>query len=250
MLQASEITQMRSFAGFKPFVPLTWALNDIKTALWERDGNILQTGSGAPTPPKDTPPAAGASPSGRPATAKDTPTDTGSPKVKAKVRQPVLTTMPQLKIFDSFETAAFQFRAHCGQTAALMAQPVPYPYFHALKTLLLLSLMVIGYAQVQLLQDKWITSLPLYAMLCGIMIGLQEVAIAMSDPFGDDAIDLDVPGYLKTANTNAVAFLTLFMQQRPAGQHTPLTPGMENPLIDKKGSRRELNTTEGDGMGV
>lgn len=242
-LTAAEIQQLRSFSGFKPFVPIVWALSDIKTALWERDGNILQTGSTPPSLPKDTPAAQGTpTASGRPATAKDVPTDTGSPKVKSKVRLPVLTTMPQLKIFDSFESAGFAFRAHCGQTAALMAQPVPYPYFHTLKLLLLLSLMVVGYAQVQLLNDKWVTSLPLYAMVCGIMIGLQEVAIAMSDPFGDDAIDLDVPGYLRSANTNAVAFLSLFQQQRPAGQHTPLTPGMDNPLIVSKGggSRRDI----------
>ena len=60
--------------------------------------------------------------------------------------------MPQLTIYGSFETAALQFRAHCGQTAALMAQPIPYPYFHALKTLLILSLLSLGYAEVRATQ--------------------------------------------------------------------------------------------------
>ena len=32
-LTAHEVKILRSFGGFKPFVPLTWALADVKTAL-------------------------------------------------------------------------------------------------------------------------------------------------------------------------------------------------------------------------
>jgi len=249
-LTSKEIGMMQTFTGFKPFAPLTWALSDVKVALWEREGNIVQTGSTPPSPPKDTPktdplasaPALSASRTG----VKDTPTDAGSsPSRPKKVRAPVLTTMPQLKIYGSFEAAALQFRAHCGQTAALMAQPIPYPYFHALKTLLILSLVSLGYAQVVLMYSQGFFSLPLYMIVCGIMIGLQEVAIAMSDPFGDDAIDLDVPGFLRGAHVNAVAFLTLPQQTRPAGQHTPFSSTMDNPLLPRghgSGSRRDMST--------
>ena len=52
-------------------------------------------------------------------------------------------------------------------------------------------------------------SLTIYSIIVSIMVGLQEVAIAMSDPFGDDAVDLDTSGYLVTAEKNLKAYLDL-----------------------------------------
>ena len=45
--------------------------------------------------------------------------------------------------------AAFKFRGHCGQIAAMLKQPVPFPYFHLLNLMLVINLILLSYAIVQ-----------------------------------------------------------------------------------------------------
>lgn len=101
-LKPQEIAQLKAFPAFKPFVPLAWALLDVKSALCADSSTSAASDAAA-----------------------------GSPQGKAAAsrasRNSILTTMPQLNIFGSFERVAFGFRGHSGQTHALMAQPVPYP---------------------------------------------------------------------------------------------------------------------------
>ena len=70
----------------------------------------------------------------------------------------------------------------------------------------------------------------LFTIITVIMIGLQAVAVAMSDPFGDDDIDFDLESFLKGAYDNAVALIT---DQRVA-LHNSLPPDMDLnfPLAD------------------
>ena len=46
-----------------------------------------------------------------------------------------------------------------------------------------------------------------YGIYVVLMIGLLEIATAMSDPFGEDDFDFDVDGLMKSAYNNAVAYL-------------------------------------------
>jgi len=175
------------------FVPIAWALSDIKTALWERDNSNEMT-SGAEGPAV------------------------------------VLTTSEQLQVLHSFEKAGLDFRAHCGQTAALMAQPVPYPYFHLLKIMLFCSLTIMGYGQAELMAGSWL-SLLLYAITCAVMIGLQEIAVALSDPFGNDTVDLNVNTFLKAARTNALSLLKLQTHHR-SGEHAAKAKALQQAMMD------------------
>ena len=208
-LTVQEVMALKGYKGFKPFLPFLWALDDIKQALVEREAGASKGGSHPVVKATASADEAGAADGGgSPNMALGVPRDLPPTRAQlsAKIRDakggsttpasrekpkaaPVLYTMPQLKIFDSFESHAFAFRGHCGQTNAMMASPVPYPYFHALKILLLLSLGALGYAQASLFKDDPLLSLFLYSTACAIMIGLQEIACAMADPFGDDAID-------------------------------------------------------------
>ena len=58
-------------------------------------------------------------------------------------------------------------------------------------------------------------------------LGLKEVAVAMSDPFGDDDIDFDTTGMLSGAYNNAVACL---QDSRPVASKK--LNGLSNPVVD------------------
>ena len=40
---------------------------------------------------------------------------------------------------------AFAFRGHCGQIHNLLQQPVPFPYFHILNLMLVITLTIVAY---------------------------------------------------------------------------------------------------------
>ena len=62
------------------------------------------------------------------------------------------------------------------------------------------------------------------------MIGLQAIAVAMSDPFGSDDLDFDINGFMSAAYDNAVSTIC---DQRSASFDR--LPGgiIENPLVEK-----------------
>ena len=88
-----------------------------------------------------------------------------------------------------------------------MANPVPFPYFHVLTLLLLLDLLLISYGLVDAGYNAFFTAFT-YMLICVVFLGLREVAIAMSDPFGDDVTDFDLEKMLKGSFNNAVAILS------------------------------------------
>ena len=71
--------------------------------------------------------------------------------------------------------------------------------------------------------------------LITIIIGLQSIAIAMSDPFGRDDLDFDLQRFLMAAYDNAVAMLT---DQRTALHDRLPLDCAENPLADSERARR------------
>jgi len=207
-LKPQEVAQLKAFPAFKPFVPLAWALLDVKSALCA--GSSTSTTSDATA---------------------------GSPQGKAAAsrasRNSILTTVVQLNIFGSFERTAFGFRGQSGQTHALMAQPVPYPYFHALKLMLLIALVILGYGLAEL--ESGPMAFSIFTVVIAIMVGLQEVAVAMSDPFGDDAVDLDTKGYLESAEKNARAYLDILKLGHDAPpKHSKIASDRTLPAISAK----------------
>ena len=69
------------------------------------------------------------------------------------------------------------------------------------------------YGMITMLDHNPIFCGALYFVVSGTMIGLEEVAVAMSDPFGDDDTDFDTDHMVSKAYNNAVAMLT------PAGDY-------------------------------
>ena len=110
-------------------------------------------------------------------------------------------------IYTDFERAAFSFRSNANAVHSLLAAPVPFPYFHVVKVMLVITLVVIGYAMVDLLHGRTSTTIVVFWIICTVMIGLQEIAAAMSDPFGDDDIDFDTERLLRSAFNDAISLL-------------------------------------------
>lgn len=174
-------------------------------------------------------------------------------------------------IYSEFERVALAFRAHCGRMAGMLGMPVPYGYFHLLKLMMALSLLLTGYALVglqpagfehdegalggggdadmdvdddfrrlqqhgeatelaQSTQGAYIMDLVTYTVICFIMMGVEQIAIEMSNPFGDDALDFDIDGMIRSAYKNAAALLS--DERSPIQSRFP--PSLTNPLLERR----------------
>jgi len=110
------------------------------------------------------------------------------------------------QLMHHFRELAFAFRGHCGQITNELAEPVPFPYFHMLTLQLFANMLGISWALVTLRFHPLLTAV-IYAILLTLFIGLKEVAVQMSNPFGDDAVDFDVARFCRGAYNNSVAIL-------------------------------------------
>ena len=55
--------------------------------------------------------------------------------------------------------------------------------------------------------ETWLSSIVIFSVCCGMLLGLQEIAGAMADPFGVDDTDFDTHKLCYDAYRNAVAYL-------------------------------------------
>jgi hypothetical protein len=186
LLSRAEIASLSVYHGFVPFLPVTWALNEVKAGYL----NCL-------------------------------------PEEAAERHIP---DGPTRVAINQFRTLACSFRSHSSLTFDLLNAPTPFAYFHVMKLLLLLSvrvrtdsalplpssrrapslsrslsdpplpplpplpeqLLIISYALIELLGGQTLLCILVFSLTALVMVGLAEIAIAMSDPFGDDQADFNV----------------------------------------------------------
>ena len=67
---------------------------------------------------------------------------------------------------------------------------MPWAYFHLLGLMTFLTLFIGGYVLTGLAQ--WPITLAVHAIVCLVVMGMKNLAVAMADPFGDDVIDFDI----------------------------------------------------------
>lgn len=155
LLTLEESERIRRFHGFKPLLPIKWALKHVQTGIeYKRKHATVNSDE-----------------------------------------------------FEIFQTVAYTFQRKTTTIVQLLQQPVPLPYFHVLKIQMVIVLILIGYSLVDLFVDEWLFSLITYMIVSGTLIGLQEIAVSMSDPFGDDKTDFDTHKLMNDAYNNAVAYL-------------------------------------------
>jgi len=151
-------------------------------------------------------------------------------------------------VYGSFETVALTFRKNCSQTLEILHMPVPFAYFHATKLLLLSALAIVSYSLVEIELSagygNWniVISITVFTVIAGIMIGLQAIAVRMSDPFGDDDTDFPIDLMLSNAYNNAIEML---LDER-GGMSGKIPSDMQNPLLESGSmKRRWSNLTDG-----
>lgn len=219
-LSRSEIASLQKYKGSKPFLPAVWALTEVRCAL---KAKLSKT---PPSAPSKAVPALPESP----LDSSKSPGKKAAAAAESDAEATLLMTPAAMAVLNDFEQAVLKFKSNCGQATNLLKMPVPFAYFHVLKLLLIISLVLTSYALVELEHAQVLMSMIVFTIITVIMIGLQAVAVAMSDPFGDDDIDFDLEAFLKGAYDNAVALIT---DQRVA-LHNTLPADMDSnfPLAD------------------
>lgn len=119
----------------------------------------------------------------------------------------------QAKNYEALQDIAINFNKRSMLIVMLLQQPVPYVYFHVLKLMMLIVNSLIAYSLVDLFEDSMLLSVTTFSVICIMLLGLQEIAGAMADPFGDDVTDFDTRKVCRDAYNNALSYLML--------EHTP-----------------------------
>jgi len=184
LLTEGEIDTIKAYKGYKPFLPVHWAMQEAEAQLLIVD-----------------------------------PTDSKS----------------ETLMLQQLQEKAFAFRGHCGQITNLLKQPVPFPYFHVLNLMIVVTLTVVAY--ILLWMGKFYLTLVIQFIVSLVLLGLKEVAICLADPFGDDAVDFNVDVFLMAAYKNAVANLS--DDHEPCGASMPAE--LSNPLKVKPGPPKQTN---------
>lgn len=154
LLTKDECERLANFKGNLPVLLSTWALGEVKAALLEEQFQ------------------------------QDSECEMRETRYAAKSGQ--LTSWAHLATFNRFEDVAREFTGFTNATMETLAQPVPFPYFHILKLLLLVSLTILGYTLVDLTDASFVLSVPVFFTTEFILIGMSQIATGMSDPFGED----------------------------------------------------------------
>jgi len=145
-------------------------------------------------------------------------------EVKCQLQAYETVPLPLSHTWKEFCELGFKLRQDMSLVVNLLKQPVPYPYFHLLNLMVLLTLSLVAYGLVG--NAHPVITMAVHAIVCVIFIGMKNQAIAMADPFGHDAIDFKVEGFLQAGYRNVVAHL---IEDRPP-QGSNLPDGLVNPL--------------------
>ena len=172
-------------------------------------------------------------------------------EVKAAILQPKegerydpnhsqLQTMADLTVYNSFKAVYEEFVRHCGASLEVLNQPVPFPYFHVLKLMMLVVLGTIAYELVTLFEGMWVVSMFTFVVVAAMLLGLMEIANKMSDPFGTDDTDFDTHKLCDDAYRNAVAYLSTGYLKTLSEEHMSRASSFKAGKGKKKDMRKEV----------
>jgi len=117
------------------------------------------------------------------------------------------------------EKYALSLRANGGTISNLLKQPVPFPMFHTLLVMMSVNLLVLSYA---IIEANTMWSILTFFITCFCLFGLKETAIALSDPFGMDAVDFETDVFMARIMINTKELIS--RQANYVPQPMPLPP--------------------------
>jgi len=141
----------------------------------------------------------------------------------------------------SLEAHALSLREHGLKISTLNDQPIPFPMYHTLMLMLNMTLTLKAYAMIQ---SATVMSIPSFFIICFVCLGLKETAVALSDPFGLDAVDFETDVFMSKIMLNTMELTSntyRFTSQEmslPADvldppPLEPEEPGLPSPLAQK-----------------
>jgi hypothetical protein len=227
-LTRDEIKIVSRFRGAKANLPVVWALAEVRAAI------KAKLAPQAPAVQKMLPRS--------PLTDEADKTPKKLSVAQEHEAESALLHKPAgMLTFQAFEAVALRFRGLSSSSLALLTMPVPYAYYHLLRLLNLIALSLISLSLVEMEEDEYAMALGVFFVICTIMIGIQKVAVAMSDPFGSDDLDFDLDALVGSSYDNAIA---LIVDQRTA-LHEHLPASMEtNPLANTEAAKRARTWAE------
>eukprot|EP00966_Prymnesium_polylepis_P108856 2519615-Prymnesium_polylepis.1 len=138
--------------------------------------------------------------------------------------------MPTAFFIMNFREKAYTMRHHMTNITFMLQMPVPFPYYHVLKLMLLASLLAMSYAICQLMEESKGISFFIFAIVAAIMLGLEEISVAMADPFGDDDTDFDTDEMTRYCYEATVALLRDKNSEGDALRGESLPDDVANPV--------------------
>jgi len=113
-------------------------------------------------------------------------------------------------IYNRFVKHVINMMKACNQIGYTLANPIPFAYYHLMNFILLFNIMLL--ATFSALFKSYASVFPFGVALL-VYMGLREVSTALADPFGQDAVDFDVPDMLRNCFDRTCCMLMAFQRQ-------------------------------------
>eukprot|EP00271_Cylindrocystis_brebissonii_P015454 TRINITY_DN38353_c0_g1_i1.p1 TRINITY_DN38353_c0_g1~~TRINITY_DN38353_c0_g1_i1.p1 ORF type:complete len:417 (-),score=81.01 TRINITY_DN38353_c0_g1_i1:492-1742(-) len=126
-----------------------------------------------------------------------------------------------------FTHKMWQIRDHLEELYTFPSGPVPFAYYHLINFIVLLYLTALSYAFV-FIAPVW--SIPGFFLILVGLLGIRELGNAMSNPIGEDSMDIPVFHFIHTFLKNSTALIN--RSPGYTGEIEELTPKTK-PLFDK-----------------
>ena len=97
--------------------------------------------------------------------------------------------------------SAFKLRAASCKICNLLNLPIPLPYFHTLVVLQNVCFSIMSWSLLSFV--SFLTPIVLFFAVL-VMVGLREVAVALSNPFGNDDVDFPIDKWVAQLRANAL----------------------------------------------
>ena len=138
--------------------------------------------------------------------------------------------------------SALKLRAASCKICNLLNLPIPLPYFHTLVVLQNVCFAIMSWSLLSF--TSFLTPIVLFFAVL-VMVGLREVAVALSNPFGKDDVDFPIDKWIAQLRANA---LLLHRENRVVRK--PVSKGktnMEEEDEEEEEEEEEDEDADGDG---
>ena len=157
-----------------------------------------------------------------------------------RVRHP--SPQPHVRAIRCVPGSALKLRAASCKICNLLNLPIPLPYFHTLVVLQNVCFAIMSWSLLSFV--SFLTPIVLFFAVL-VMVGLREVAVALSNPFGKDDVDFPIDKWIAQLRANA---LLVHRDNRVVSK--PNRDESLTPTVDDEEEEEEDEDEDGDGVGA